>query len=233
MKLTNKILLVFLILLVLLVTAYKIVFDSKVELIPNPFDKKTFYISKVYGLESNKSDSFELKGRFLVYFIQNDTAKVIIEGPDNLVNKYLSVERHGDRFSIISKIDLSKYSQYISVSCFVNDLRSVDASGGVIVSINEFVGDSLNITAEDSSLFNIRPCKYFQTNIIEKNNSTVMMSKTKNASIHLYDESNLLLTLDGGEVNGSIGAGTDFGLDGVVKKNSVDEGKNTISRKEK
>ena len=81
MKLTNKILLVFLILLVLLVTAYKIVFDSKVELIPNPFDEKTYYVAKVFNIEDKEPDTFELKGRFIVYFTQNgyNSQKVLLK----------------------------------------------------------------------------------------------------------------------------------------------------------
>lgn len=222
MKLTNKILLVFLILLVLLVTAYKIVFDSKVELIPNPFDEKTFYVAKVFNIEDKEPDTFELNGRFIVYFTQNDTSFVRIEGPDNLVNNYISVVRRANKLSIISKIDLSKYSQFIKIFCFVNDLRSVTASGGAIISLKEFTGDSLDVVVEDSSIVRTNSSKYRNVNILGRDNATVMINKTKNATINLYNSSNLLLTLDGGEVRGTIEADTDFGLDGMVKKNNVE-----------
>jgi|GEM_PF-2691092 len=222
MKLTNKILFVFLILLVLSVTAYKIVFDSKVELIPNPFDEKTYYVAKVFNIEDKVPDTFELKGRFIVYLIHTDTLFVRIEGPDNLINKYMSVERQGNRFSIASKIDLSKYSQFIKIFCFVNDLRSVKASGGAMVSLREFTGDILDVTAEDSSIVKTSSSKYRNVNILGRDNATVMINKTKNATINLYNSSNLLLTLDGGEVSGTIEADTDFGLDGMVKKNNVE-----------
>ena len=222
MKLTNKILLVFLILLVLLVTAYKIVFDSKVELIPNPFDEKSYYVAKVFNLENKQTDTFELKGRFIVYLTQTDTSFVRIEGPDNLINKYFTVERQGNKFSVTAKIDLSKYSQYIKIFCFVNNLRSIHASGGSIVSLKEFTDDSLNIIAEDTSIVNTGNIKYLNVNILERDNAMVMIYKTKNAIVNLYDTSNLLLTLDGGEVSGTIGPDTDFGLDGIVKENNVE-----------
>ena len=231
MKLTNKILFVFLILLVLSVTAYKIVFDSKVELIPNPFDEKTYYVAKVFNIEDKVPDTFELKGRFIVYLIHTDTLFVRIEGPDNLINKYMSVERQGNRFSIASKIDLSKYSQFIKIFCFVNNLRSVKASGGAIISVKEFVGDSLDIMVEDSSIVKTTSCEYLNANILERDKAMVMMEKTKNATVHLYNSSNLTLTLDGGEVSGIIEAETDFGLDGIVKKNNVERVKSNSKQR--
>ena len=58
-------------------------------------------------------------------------------------------------------------------------------------------------------------------------------AKTKNALIHLYDESNLLLTLDGGEVSGTIAAKTDFGLEGNIKRNSVNRVQDGTNEREK
>jgi len=156
---------------------------------------------------------------------------VRIEGPDNLINKYMSVERQGNRFSIASKIDLSKYSQFIKIFCFVNNLRSVKASGGAIISVKEFVGDSLDIMVEDSSIVKTTSCEYLNANILERDKAMVMMEKTKNATVHLYNSSNLTLTLDGGEVSGIIEAETDFGLDGIVKKNNVERVKSNSKQR--
>ncbi|MFA5805294.1 MAG: hypothetical protein WC879_11675 [Melioribacteraceae bacterium] len=57
------------------------------------------------------------------------------------------------------------------------------------------------------------------------------MEKTKNATIHLYDKGDLLLTLDGGEVSGTIEANTDFGLEGMVKKNNVEREKSNSKQR--
>ena len=247
MKLTNKILFVFLILLVLSVTAYKIVFNSKVELIPNPIDK-TSYTTKNISFDSEMLNEFELKGRFIVYINRIDTttvtwegrpsnwrglnpteeqqgnklSKVIIEGPDNLVYNYLSVEQRGNKLSINSKIDLSKYYHIIRIYCYTNTLKSINASGGTIVSVGYFIGDSLDVTARDSSIVKADVRKCFNVKVHGRDKSMVMVYKTKNALINLYDESSLLLTLDGGEVKGTIEKNTDFGLDGIVKTNSVE-----------
>ncbi|NJD23766.1 MAG: hypothetical protein FIA82_14045 [Melioribacter sp.] len=221
MKLTNKILLVFLILLVLSVTAYKIVFDSKVELLPNPFDKKTTYTYIKIPIIDNNLSEFELRGRFIVNFKQRDTSRVTIEGPDNLINHYLSVEQQGNKFSVHSKIDLSKYSEYIRVYFFIKNLKTIKASGGVVISSEEFTGDTLDVSAYDSSVVRIKYCKLIDAQIMEKDKSMVILDKTKNATIHLYDYSNLLLTLDGGEVNGAIENNTDFGIEGKIKMNNV------------
>ncbi len=231
MKLTNKILLVFLILLVLLVTAYKIVFDSKVELIPNPFDEKTYYVAKVFNIEDRETDTFVLKGRFIVYLTHADSPFVRIEGPDNLINKYISVERQRNKFSITSKIDLSKYSEYIKIFCFVNDLRSVHASGGAIITLKEFSGDSLNVVAEDTSIVSTTIIWYHNINILERDKAMVILYGTKNATVNLYDSSNLILTLNGGDVSGTIEADTDLGLDGTVKKNNVERVKSNSKQR--
>ncbi len=231
MKLTNKILLVFLILLVLLVTAYKIVFDCKVELIPNPFEDKTSYITKYFPATGHALNQIELKGRFIVYFIKKDSAGVIMEGPDNLINHYLTIKQEGNKLSINSKIDFSKYSHFIRIYCYTNMLRSVKASGGAIIYTERFTGDSLAVAVEDSSIVKANYCKYLNTRIIGKEKSMVMMERTKNATIHLYDQSELLLTLDGGEVNGMIEKNTDLGLGGMVKKNNVERVKSNSKQR--
>jgi len=232
MKLTNKILFVFLILLVLSVTAYKIVFNSKVELIPNSFDKKTDYIYRKVSLTDTPLITLELNGRFMVHFIYSDSLFAIINGPDNLVNNYVTVEQKGNKIFIRSKIDLTKYFHPITIQFLTNKLRSVFLSGGTVASMKDFTCDSLNITLEDSTVF-VSSSKIIRTNIVEKNKSMAVISKTKNASIHLYDESNLLLMLDGGEVSGTIGPKTDFGLEGNIKKNNVNRVHYGINRKEK
>ncbi len=221
MKLTNKILLVFLILLVLLVTTYKIIFNGKVELIPNAIDKNADYIYRKISFAEKPINTLELNGRFIVNLIKSDTLFVVIHGPDNLVNNYMGLEQNGSRMSISSKIDLSKYYHPITIDFRTNKLDAVFLSGGTIVSTKKFDGDLLNVTLKDSAMFDATSSMFNKVNIIGENKSTTMISKTKNATVQLLDESNLLLTLDGGEISGTIGAKTDFGLEGDIKKNSV------------
>jgi len=233
MKLTNKILLVFLILLVLLVTAYKIIFNSIVELIPSATDKKAEYIYRMLPLTEMPIKVIEIKGRFIVEFIKSDSVLAAINGPDNLVNNYIVVERKGNKMLIRSKIDLTNYYHPISIRFNMKNLRMIALSNGTVASMEKFYGDSLNITLEDSTIFNAASSKIIQTNITCWKTSTAMISKTKNATVQLSDESNLLLTIDGGEVRGTIGEKTDFGLEGNIKKKSVIKVKGETGRREK
>jgi hypothetical protein len=219
--------------LVLSVTAYKIVFNSAVELIPNPFDKKADYIDRKLSLTETPLNTLEISGRFMVKLIWSDSLFAFINGPDNLVNNYVVVEQNGNKMSVRSKIDLAKYYHPITIKFYINKLRMISLSRGAIVSMEKFESDSLNITLEDSAIFNAASSKFVQTNIVGKNKSMAMISKTKNASIHLYDESNLLLMLDGGEVSGTFGTKTDLGLEGSIKKNSVSRVQDGINRREK
>ena len=233
MKLTNKILLVFLILLVLLITAYKIVFNSIVELVPSGTDKKADYIYRILPLTETPIEAIEIKGRFIVEFIKDDSVLAAINGPDNLVNNYIAVEREGNKILIRSKIDLTKYYHPISIRFNMKFLRTIVLSNGAVASMEKFDGDLLNITLEDSTVFNAASSKIVQTNITGRETSTAIISKTKNASVRLSDESNLLLTIDGGEVSGTIDEKADFGLEGNVKKNSIIKVKEETNKGEK
>lgn len=222
MKLTNKILLVFFFLLLVAVLVYKIEFNSRVELVPRAYGKEIRADKKTY-LKNKFSNEYEFNGRFFVILYNRDSMNVSISGPDNLVNNYMQLVQEGNKISISSKIDLSKYWEQIQVHCFVKDVKNIRARGGAIIAFHKFTGDSLKIAAEDSAIVSGLGNKYLTTDIGAKDQSMILLSKTKNASIRLQDSSNVSLTLDGGEISGTVDDGVDFGMDGIIKKNMVEK----------
>jgi hypothetical protein len=223
MKLTNKILLILFGFILVTLTVAKVVLEKKIEVnrVPSAPGAKT------NRLESNFSDFnvIEIKGKYNATIYKGDFNKIEIEGPENLIFKYTSVEKYGDKVIISSGVDLSKYGQVINVTISVKDIKSVSAYCGSIVELENITADTINITATDSSLVNSAICSFTKANIFAKDNALVFISKTKNAYVQLSNYGRLSLEADGSYVTGTMGDKAEMILTGKVKVNNIDKSK--------
>ena len=223
MKTTNKILLMFIVLLFVSFTEIRLVIHSKTELIPWALDKK--FEQKTIGIQ--KFLSLEVNGNYYVHVNKSDFDSLKIWGPDNLVNKFTDIVNNGNAIKINSKVDLSKYgSRSIEIWINTSSLESISVSGGAIVSAESFNGNKFDFVAKDFSIINCEDCNYTNTNFTLKDKARVSLDMTQNAVVDVQDTAALFLTIDNGNISGKTFGDGELILFGKTNSNTVEKVEN-------
>lgn len=217
MNLTNKILLAFIILLFVSFAAFRLIIHTKIELVPR--DNKYGRVDKMLAIE--KFSSLEIQGRYYVHLINSDSDSIRITGSDNLVDIYTSITTKNNVLKIESKIDLTKYSNEISIWILTKELSSLHASKSAIVTIENFSGEQINLAAEDSSIIICEDCRFTNSKLFLKNKAAISLDKTQNAVVDVNDYAILFLNVDKGNVSGSVSKNVELYLSGTVNNNTV------------
>ena len=225
MRLTNKILLIALVLLLISFTAFRIMFNNRVELVPNPYKKgftdSTFTLGKI--------SAFEIKGNYYVRFIKSEYDSIKIKGADNLAERYTKIERTGDILSIKALTDLSHYPGMIELTIYAKNIESISASHGSMVTLEKFYDNDFNVTAEDSAIVNASECSFVNLIVSTKDKSVVSIENTVNATVNIHNTSSVFLTVESGEINGSIDENAELILWGDIKNNlAIKKGKEIV-----
>lgn len=217
MKLTNKILLIALVLLLISFTAFRIMFNNRVELVPNPY--KNGFTDSTFTL--GKISAFEIKGNYFVHFIKSEYDSIKIKGADNLAERYTKIERNGDLLSIIALINLSNYPGMIELTIYAKNIESIRARSGSIIKLKNYTEDQLEVTAEDSSIVNAVGCAFNKVNATTKGNAVVSIENTINAIVNIQNTSSIFLTVENGEISGIIDEDAELILWGNIKNNTA------------
>ncbi len=223
MKLTNKILLAFLILMFLSFVAFRLVLHYNAELVPAAYDKGVE--QKTIGL--SKFSSLEINGRYYVHVVKSGYDSLKISGPDNLVNKYTSIENNEKTLIISSKVDLTKYFQpAIEIWIYSTSAESINVKNSAIVGMENFSGTQFGFAAEDSSIINCEASDFENCSFTLKDRSVISLNKTKNAIVDLHDSATLFLTINKGNIDGITSDKAELLLTGETMNNSVKKEKN-------
>ena len=217
MKLTDKILLIALAIMIICFTVFRIMFNNRIELVPPPYIHGIMDTTYAMGTIS----AFEIKGNYSVEFFKSEYDSIKINGPDNLIDKYTIIEKNGKNLSIISKIDLSKYPFTIKISIYTKNVGSVNAGKGSIVTLERFMNSSIEVFAEDSSIVNAEVCSFVNVKASTKDRAIISIENTKNAMVNILDSSSVFLTVDNGEIRGTVNKKGELILLGNVKSNTV------------
>ncbi|MBI5808536.1 MAG: DUF2807 domain-containing protein [Ignavibacteriales bacterium] len=222
MKLTNKILLGFIILLFLSFAAFRLIIHSKIELVPR--DYKYGPVNKTLAVE--KFSTLEINGGYYVHLIKSDYDSMKITGPDNLIENYTTITNKNGVFNIESKIDLTKYFSEITVWILTKELESVHAGKSAIITMESFRGEQISFAAEDSSIINCENCSFTYSKFTLKDKAVISLDKTQNAIVDVNDSSTLFLNVENGDVSGNVSDKVELFLTGTVKKNTVTKTEN-------
>lgn len=224
MKLTNKILLAFIILIFASFIALRININSKVELVPNAYNDKRLHKE----ITVKKFTTLNVKGMYSVHLIHSDFDSLFITGPDNLIDNYTLIENKNDILKITSKTDLQKYPNEIEVWLYTKNIESIKVSNNAVVLAEGFNGTKLNLSAEDSSMIDCLNCNYTNSAITIKDKATVSLDKTQNAFVDVRNSSTLFL--DKGNVTGIVSYDGELLINGDAKNNTLIKGENKNRR---
>jgi hypothetical protein len=217
MKLTNKILLIVLVLVLIIFTAFKIKLNNSVELVPVPYKHGAKDTTFTFGSIS----AFDIKGYYSVEFIKSDYDTIKINGPDNLIDNYTKIVKRGEILSVEEMTDLSKYQFELKIRIYTKAVESIYARKGAIVLIYDFAGINFDVTAEDSSIVNAEDSSFSNVNISTKNKAVVSIENVGSANVKMYNSSSIFLGINNGEISGTRDNNTELILLGDVKTNKV------------
>ena len=226
MKTTNKILLALLGVLMVLLTAFKIGFNSRVEVVPKSIEAG-FDIIKMHLEDFN---DLRIDGRFDVTIKQADSNYVEVTGPDLLVNKYSLISSENGKLKISSRIDFGKYLQEVRVFITAKDLSKIKLSSGAVVTMNDWNTKNLDISTADTAMITIFG-QLQNVNVKSIDNSLVIVDNAVDADLNLNGTSQVSMSMNGGVLKGTINDNVDFGFDGNIKANEVVDNRKTISVK--
>ncbi len=111
MKLTNKILLVMATLIFIITVTTSVIVIANIEIAVTPYIEER--IEK--NLSNHSFSEITISRGIRVNLTQSDSFSVIIEGADNFINNYLTVEQKGEKLFILVKPGIKHYSLYATV----------------------------------------------------------------------------------------------------------------------
>lgn len=222
MKLTNKILLAFIILLFLSFTALRLIIHSKIELVPR--DYKFRYVND--ALTIGKFSKLEVNDGYYVHLIKSDYDSMKVMGPDNLIENYTTITNKKGVFNIESKIDLTKYLNEITIWIYTKELESVYANKSAIVAMEGFNVKRFDFEAKDSSIINCEDCSFGYSKLTLKNKAVISLDKTQNAVVDVDDSATVFLNIENGDISGIVSDKVELLLTGTIKNNTIIKAEN-------
>jgi len=217
MKLTNKILLAFIILLFLSFTALRLIIHSKIELVPRDF--KFGYVNDEITIE--KFSKLKVNGGYYVHLIKSDYDSMKVIGPDNLVKNYTTITNKNDVLNIEAKIDLTKYLNEITIWIYTKELEFVYANKGAVIAMEGFNAKRFDLEAKDSSIINCEDCSFTNSKLTLKNKAVISLDKAQNAVVDVGDSATVFLNVENGDISGIVSDKAELLLTGTIKNNTI------------
>ena len=217
MKLTNKILIAAVALVLVATTALAIKLTSVVRYTPQPMKNGfTEEIKHIAGV-----NQLEISGKYEVDIHKGDKDSINIWGPDLLVHKYSEVSVENRKLTIKSKVNLSEYGTGVWIQIYLKNLKELKVSKETAVDVKNMVGDTLKISASKSANVKFQSSTYNESFVNVYDNSIVSLEKTKNANVHLEKSAMLIMNLEGGSCSGSQESESLFIVNGKIWRHKV------------
>ena len=164
MKLTNKILLGLAAALLIILTYYRVVAEGLIERVPlaQKFGnrEKCQNITGINSITINALLDIKIK--------KSDSSYIVLNGPDNLIWKYIKLIETNNNLELLSNIDLSKYRNVVKVNIFLKDLNEFKIQKGAVCIVDSFDNEYIKISAYDSSFVQFSNCNYNHAIILGK-----------------------------------------------------------------
>ena len=225
MKQTNKILLIFITMILLCLIGFiYFTFDNDM-VVPNPYIEYDI----VRNINISDFNEIEIRGnRLSVDIIRADTFGIRIEGPDNLVNNYLSITKDENKllFNVSHEIKESFYNINLEISlprlkrlCADNSnhpIRLVSKNnaygpapmffGRIEIKLKNLKEDDLNIEISGQTNAHMDSCQINNLNADANNISLITIQKSNINSLeyHLTGSSSMQVLNFEGSYNGTL-----------------------------
>lgn len=225
MKSSSKVLLLSALMLFLFVTYTRVKFDGIVETVP--LAGKLGRIEKYF--EYDNLTALELNGEYDVTINRDEKNCLKITGPDLLIDYYTNLVAKEGKVSISPKVDLSKYGRVVKINIGIRELKNIKIMSGCAVLINSLSdGKNISVYTANNSIAVFANCNYENVYVEAKDKSKVLFSKAKNYDVKLSDMAGLFIRTEDGILKGITPKGTDFGFEGNVKYNYIQQIDTTV-----
>lgn len=216
MRPTNKILLTFIILLLLMVALNKAIVRNKIELAP-------YWSGKVIVKKMNYKpvSSFDISGLYEVNIIRSDSSYFRMEGAAEILQDYTHYGENKGRLLISPKAEVNDNVSRNQFWIYTPCIDSLFVSNNAIVTLVNFSEKEINIVARDSVVVMSKYCTFTSAKLTGRNKALFFIDKVKDAWVNLTGFSNASVKVDGGEISGKVDRNSEWLLEGNVKNNSI------------
>lgn len=200
MKLSNKILLGFIVSIFSLAVFLNYYVYSQAEKIPKAYYKGSIDTTIVKG----GFNSIVLDGYYSVNLVKSEADTIKMIGPDNFITKYTKLNIVNNTLTIKSIVDLSKYTTALQIEIKSRDLKSIKAINGSTLKGENYKGELIDLEIKDSSTVELSSVEFGQAKITASGNSCISLEKIGEVELNLKNNSIAVLNTDRKKIKGTV-----------------------------